>query len=159
MKKRILLFFLVLGIATSLLAQVTTSPSETLTTEANQASDNLEDVYKVVEEMPMFSGCEDIEIQRDRKICSESKMLQFLYQNIKYPDAAKKKGAQGTVFVRFVIEADGRVTNPEVVRDIGEGCGAEALRVVKLMPNWNPGKQGGKYVRVWYNLPLKFRLE
>lgn len=159
MKKRILLFFFVFGITTSLLAQVTTSPSETLPNDGSQTTDNLEGVYKTVEELPMFPGCEHLENQRDRKICSEAKMLQFLYRAMEYPKAARKKGVQGTVIVRFVIEEDGKVTNAELVRDIGEGCGEEALRVVKLMPNWNPGKQGGKYVRVWYSLPLKFRLE
>ena len=62
------------------------------------------------------------------------------------------------MFVTFIIEADGSVSNIKVLRDIGGGCGAEAVRVVKLMPKWKPGKQHGKAVRTQFNLPIQFVL-
>ncbi len=118
-----------------------------------------EELFKVVEEQPTFAGCEDIEDRAERRKCAETKMLKFIYENIKYPDEAKKAKIQGTVYVQYVIEKDGRVTNGKVIRDIGGGCGEESLRMVSIMPNWNPGRQRGKPVRVQFNLPIKFKLE
>lgn len=86
-------------------------------------------------------------------------MLQFIYSNIKYPAIARENGVEGTVYVKFVVEKDGKITNAEIVRDIGAGCGQEALRVVGLMPEWEPGKQRGRPVRVQFNLPVKYKLE
>lgn len=86
-------------------------------------------------------------------------MLQFIYSNIKYPSIARENGVEGMVVVKFVVEKDGSITLPEVIRDIGAGCGQEALRVVSMMPKWEPGKQRGRAVRVQFNLPVKFKLE
>ncbi|MCF8244380.1 MAG: TonB family protein [Saprospiraceae bacterium] len=118
-----------------------------------------EEIFKVVEDQPAFPGCEDISDKTEKKKCAETKMLQFIYSNIKYPPIARENGVEGTVYVKFVVEKDGSITLPEVVRDIGAGCGDEALRVVKLMPKWQPGKQRGRAVRVQFNLPVKYKLE
>jgi protein TonB len=72
---------------------------------------------------------------------------------------AKESGIQGRVFVTFVVERDGSVTDVRVLRGIGGGCDEEAIRVVQNMPKWSPGKQRGKSVRVQYNLPVKFTLQ
>ena len=121
-----------------------------------------EDIYKVVEEAPRFPGCENLNTIDEKKKCADEKMLQFLYQNIKYPDQAKKDSIQGRAVISFVIEKDGRITDAEIIRDLGGGCGAEALRVINLMNSmsekWIPGKQGGKSVAVQYNIPIAFRL-
>jgi protein TonB len=119
----------------------------------------VEDIFKVVEDMPRFPGCEDISGKTEREQCAQQKMLEFIYKNIKYPTIARENGVEGTAVIRFVVEPDGSITNAEVVRDIGAGCGAEALRVVQTMPKWVPGKQRGKAVRVQFNLPVKFKLE
>ena len=71
---------------------------------------------------------------------------------------AKDAGVQGIVYVTFVVEPDGNITNVKVLRGIGAGCDDEALRVVKAMPKWKPGKQRGKSVRVQFNLPIRFTL-
>ena len=71
---------------------------------------------------------------------------------------AIENGVQGTVYVSFVVESDGRINEAKVLRGIGSGCDEEALRVVKSMPNWTPGTQRGKPVRVRYNLPIRFHL-
>lgn len=86
-------------------------------------------------------------------------MLKFIYDNIQYPGIARENGVEGTVVVQFVVEKDGSITDVKVIRDIGAGCGAEAMRVVNKMPKWNPGKQRGRPVRVQFNLPVKFKLE
>ncbi len=119
----------------------------------------VDEIFKVVEEMPKFPGCESAGDEAAKKQCANKKMLEFIYKNIKYPAIARENGVEGTCVVRFVIDKSGKITVPEVVRDIGAGCGAEALRVVKMMPTWNPGKQRGRAVKVQFNLPVKFKLQ
>jgi len=89
----------------------------------------------------------------------DTALYRFLAENIHYPDSAKTAGIQGRVFITFVVNTDGSISDARVLRGIGGGCDEEALRVVKSMPNWIPGKQRGKPVRVQYNLPIKFSLK
>jgi protein TonB len=103
-------------------------------------------IFMVVESMPEFPG-------------GEAALYKFLAENIKYPQMAKESGIQGRVFVTFVVERNGKVTDVRVLRGIGGGCDEEAIRVVQNMPSWTPGKQRGKSVRVQYNLPVKFTLQ
>ena len=86
-------------------------------------------------------------------------MYEYLYANIKYPQVAKENNITGRVYLTFVVEKDGSIANPKILRDIGGGCGNEALRVIKSMPKWSPGKQRGKAVRVQFNLPVVFDLQ
>lgn len=102
--------------------------------------------FIVVEQMPEFPG-------------GEEALYQFLGSNLSYPDTAKEQNITGKVIVSFVVEKDGRITNAKVIKDIGGGCGDEALRVVNKMPRWKPGKQKGKPVRVQFSLPFVFNLE
>jgi len=118
----------------------------------------VEEIFKVVEQMPRFPGCENESDDNAKKQCATKKMLEFIYKNIKYPAIARENGVEGTAVISFVVEKDGSVSAPKVVRDIGAGCGGEALRVVKKMPKWTPGKQRGRSVRVQFNLPVKFKL-
>ena len=85
--------------------------------------------------------------------------IKFLQENMKYPEEAKELGVQGKVFVTFVVEVDGSITDVKVLRGIGSGCDDEAVRVVKSMPKWIPGKQRGVPVRVQFNLPINFKLQ
>lgn len=82
----------------------------------------------------------------------------FIAKNMKYPSQARRMGIEGKVFIQFMIDEFGNITNPEVVRGIGSGCDEEALRVVKLLPPWKPGKQRGRPVRVMMVLPITFKL-
>lgn len=100
-------------------------------------------LFVVVEEMPEYPG-------------GSEAMMNFFVENIKYPEQARKDSIQGRVFVNFIVEADGKVSNAKVLRGIGGGCDEEAVRVVSLMPAWTPGKQRGKNVRVSFNLPIMF---
>lgn len=102
-------------------------------------------IFTVVEEMPSFPG-------------GDESRIKFLMENIKYPQMAKESGIQGTVYVTFVVNEKGKVADVKVLRGIGGGCDEEAIRVVNLMPAWNPGKQSGKAVRVQFNMPIKFTL-
>ncbi|RLD48169.1 MAG: energy transducer TonB, partial [Bacteroidetes bacterium] len=76
-----------------------------------------------------------------------------------YPPQAKNNGIQGRIFINFIVEPDGIVSDVKILKGIGGGCDKEALRVVKNMPRWEPGVQKGKPVRVSYNLPIKFTLK
>ena len=102
--------------------------------------------FIIVENMPTFPG-------------GEKKMLEYVAKNVKYPQLAKEVGTQGRVFVSFVVEKDGSITNVTILRGIGSGCDEEAMRVVKSMPKWNPGLQCGRAVRVSCNLPINFKLQ
>ena len=117
------------------------------------------DVFKVVEDMPRFPGCEEITDAEQRKICSQKKLLEFIYTNIKYPKHAREKGIEGTSFVKFIVEKDGSIADAETLRPIGGECDDEVLKVVYMMPNWIPGKQGGEAVRTQYLLPVRFKLD
>ncbi len=102
-------------------------------------------IFTVVEEPPRFPG-------------GETARQAFLGNNLVYPEEARLSGIQGTVFISFVVEKDGSISNVEVLRGIGGGCDEEAVRVVEMMPRWEPGKQRGEAVRVQFNMPVRFRL-
>ena len=104
------------------------------------------EIFKVVEEMPEFPG-------------GAAKMMEFIQKNIKYPMMARESDIQGRVFVNFVVEPNGTITNVTVMRGIGGGCDEEALRVVQSMPNWKPGKQRGSAVRCSFTVPIIFKLQ
>lgn len=127
------------------------------------AEDNDVEIFKVVEEMPRFPGCENEPTTEAKKACADKKMLEFIYKNIKYPAIARENGVEGTAVITFVVEKDGTVKDARIVRDIGAQCGQEALRVVNMMNEsnikWTPGKQRGRSVRVQFNLPVRFKLE
>lgn len=113
----------------------------------------------IAEEMPRFPGCEDKDMtKKERYECATNMLLKFMYDNIRYPEMARQNGIQGTVYLKFVVEKDGSISHAQVLRDIGGGCGVEALRVVGKMPKWRPGKQQGRAVRVQFSLPVKFNL-
>lgn len=103
-------------------------------------------IYQTVEEMPSFPG-------------GEQKLTEYVAKNLKYPQIARETEIQGRVFVGFIIEHDGSVSNVKLLKGIGGGCDEEAMRVIKSLPKWNPGKQNGKTVRVSYQIPVFFKLQ
>ena len=102
-------------------------------------------VYDVVEVMPQFPG-------------GQTAMLKYIMENIKYPKQIMEEGIQGRVTVSFIVEKDGRVSNVRLLRSVQPALDKEAIRVVKSMPKWTPGKHNGKPVRVRFNLPVMFKL-
>ncbi|MBI2966224.1 MAG: energy transducer TonB [Bacteroidetes bacterium] len=103
-------------------------------------------VFQIVEDMPTFGK-------------GDADVLKYLAENIRYPQVAKELGISGMVFVEFVVDKTGKIKDSKVVRGIGGGCDEEALRVIKGMPAWTPGKQRGKPVSVQFRLPVRFVLK
>jgi protein TonB len=153
MEKRILLLFAIIMAVSTFYAQ--TPPTIPTTSLSGQARE----VHRVVETKPAFPGCSNTRGSIEHRNCSEENMLKFIYRNLEYPAIALKNGVEGTVFLRFIIEEDSSLTNFEIVRDIGAGCGTNALKVAMQMPKWEPGLQRGKPVAVEYNLPIRFSLD
>jgi len=123
----------------------------------------VEEVYKVVDQMPRFPGCEDIEgSTKDKEACAKGKMLDYIYKNLEYPEIAKKKGIEGMTVIQFIVEKNGAISNAKIVRDLEGGCGESALKTVEKMNNllarWTPGSQRGKKVKVQDTLPIRFKI-
>ncbi|KAA6352068.1 hypothetical protein EZS27_000590 [termite gut metagenome] len=103
-------------------------------------------IFEVVENMPEFPG-------------GMSELMQYFSKNIKYPTIAQENGTQGRVIVQFVVNRDGSIVDPLVVRSVDPYLDKEALRVIMAMPKWKPGMQRGKSVRVKFTVPVQFRLQ
>lgn len=150
---RIFLTFATLLFFNLLHAQVTLSdidsteaPAVIEITDNQKDSVIKSDIFTVVEEMPEFPGGQD-------------EMLKFISKNIKYPDQAKDKDIQGTVYLKFIVEKNGKLSHIETIRrNLGSGLNEEAIRIVQIMPAWKPGRQNGNAVRVEYILPIRFAL-
>ena len=112
---------------------------------ANESNPQSETIYKSVEQMPMFPG-------------GEVELIKYLSQNIQYPPEAAKNNVQGRVILQFVVDKTGQVGEVKVVRSVSEELDAEAVRVVKTLPKFEPGRQDGKPVAVWYTLPVSFNI-
>lgn len=104
------------------------------------------EVFFIVEDMPEFPG-------------GELALRQFIANSIKYPVIAQENGIQGRVYVQFVVDADGSVSEPRIARGVDPSLDKEALRVVSMLPKWKPGMQRGKPVRVSYTVPINFQLQ
>ncbi|KAA9353182.1 energy transducer TonB [Larkinella humicola] len=113
---------------------------------AVEAAPKEDQIFTVVEQNPEFPG-------------GMAALGQFLGKNIRYPPAASRANISGRVFVSFVVNTDGSIQDVTVLKGLGFGTDEEAMRVVKAMPKWRPGKQSGRPVRVKYNLPINFQLE
>jgi len=117
--------------------------------EARRKKEDNNEVFTIVEDMPEFPG-------------GQKALFRFIGKTISYPPLARKNGIEGTVYVGFIVEKTGEFSNVKIKRGLargGEGCDAEAIRVVKSSPKWIPGKQRGKPVRVAFTLPIRFKIE
>jgi periplasmic protein TonB len=102
--------------------------------------------YTYVEQMPTFPG-------------GDNALLQYLGKNIRYPASAVRAGIEGIVTVAFTVSKTGEISDIQVLKDLGHGTGEEAVRVIKTMPKWNPGKQNGRAVPVRYTVPVNYRIQ
>jgi protein TonB len=116
-------------------------PPEPVVTDPDEGK-----VFTYVEEMPAFPG-------------GEGAMYDYLRSKIKYPPMARENNITGKVYINFVVDKDGQIKDVKVLRGIGFGCDEEAVRVIKAMPSWKPGKQNGRSVSVSYNMPINFTLK
>ena len=119
---------------------------EVIVTEPVKPKEEETKVFDVVEQMPSYPG-------------GQGALMQYLASHIKYPVVAEENGIQGRVICTFVVERDGSITDVKIARSVDPSLDKEAIRVVKSMPNWIPGKQNGSAVRVKYTLPVTFRLQ
>lgn len=114
------------------------------TATAQDAATHIQrEVFTTVEQMPEFPG-------------GNSALFSFLSKKIKYPKKAKHEKTAGKVVVRFIVEPDGSISSPTVLSKVGDGCEEEILRVIRKMPKWNPGRENGSFVAVYYTLPVSF---
>lgn len=104
-----------------------------------------EQPFMVVEDMPEFPG-------------GQAALLEYLRKNIKYPSICRENGIQGRVLIQFIVNKDGSIVDPEVVKSVNPYLDKEALRVISTMPSWKPGSQRGKPVRVKFTVPVNFKL-
>jgi len=111
-----------------------------------QAPVEEEKVFDMVEQMPTFPG-------------GQAELLSFIGKNLKYPTIAQENGTQGRVICQFIVGKDGTVRDVQVVKSLDPYCDKEAIRVIRSMPRWIPGKQNGKPVTVKYTVPITFRLQ
>ena len=136
----------VIALALLAFANPKTETADELVVVAYEQDNVSQDVYNSVEQMPEFPG-------------GMAEMMKFLQQNIQYPANAAKNNVEGRVILQFVVEKDGQIGEVKVVRSVDPELDAEALRVVKSMPNFIPGRQDGKPVAVWYTIPISFKLQ
>lgn len=125
--------------------------------------DNNDEPILVPDQMPRFPGCESTDLSREaRSKCAAGKLLEYIYDNLKYPTLARVNDIEGLVVIRFVVNKKGLIDNISILKDIGAGCGKAAESVVKSMnlmdQKWTPGLQKGRPVNVIYTLPVKFKL-
>lgn len=114
---------------------------------ANAQESNKEEVYTLVEQQPEYPG-------------GISAMMKFISSNVSYPNVCRENSIAGKVFIKFIVDIEGNVTNAEVIKS--SGCtllDKEALRVIQAMPLWTPGMQSGRKVRTYYNIPINFKLD
>ncbi|MBI3136518.1 MAG: energy transducer TonB [Bacteroidetes bacterium] len=109
------------------------------------AQDTTDRIFDFAEVEPQFKG-------------GEKGMIKFIQKEVNYPEEAREKGEQGTVYIQFVVEKDGSLSNIVVLKGASQLLDEEAVRVVSKMPKWKPGKQKGKVVRVRYQIPIRFSI-
>lgn len=145
MKSITLLLFSFLCLATNDLRAQNGTPDDTTKVQVVPPPPPAEEVFDVVEDEPTYPG-------------GEEAMIAFIKENVIYPEEAITNNEEGKVYVRFVIEKDGSVTNVKVVRGVSPSLDAEAIRLVASMPKWNPGLHRGKPVRTNVVMPIVFKL-
>lgn len=119
-----------------------------------------EPVRDFAEYMPSFGTCKYNEMSKEEyKKCSDTALIQYFANHIKYPSRARENQIEGKVILRFVIDENGDVQNAKALRDVAGGCSEEALRVLSNMPKWKAGRHGGRNVKVNFTLPVSFKLQ
>ena len=107
--------------------------------------ERISEVHTIVEQLPVFPG-------------GEAALIAYVASHTRYPEQAIRDSVQGVVLLRFVVLENGSIGDVQIIRSLESHCDAEAKRVVRSLPRFIPGRQGGKAVRVWYSLPIRFQL-
>jgi protein TonB len=120
-------------------------------------------IYQIVEQMPRFPGCEQLETKSKKENCSVNNLMEYVYSNLEYPEEAIKNKVEGRVVVRFVVSDKGEIKKVKILRGIGSGCDESVKKLMLSMNNmeqkWIPGSQDGKKVNVFYTMPVIFKLK
>jgi protein TonB len=143
---KLLIVIPVIGIVFLAISAYNVIPNSTVTQKEEAVNESGAEPFIVVEEMPMFPG-------------GDAALLKFIGANTMYPEAAKENNIQGKVIIRFCVKPDGSVSLASILKGVSPELDAEALRVVNSLPAFNPGRQGGKAVPVWYMVPISFTLK
>jgi len=114
------------------------------------------EIFMVVEKMPVLPACKNVSGDEERNQCTQGEIIKLVQGNAKYPPIAKEAGIQGTVYVYFEVNKDGKVENAEIKKSVDKRLDEEALKAVRMLPTFEPGKQRGKPVRVQYTIPVRF---
>jgi TonB family protein len=123
-----------------------------------EKEDDDEEVFMVVETMPVFCNYVMSDINTVIEYCGDEALMKYIQKNVKYPPIAKEYNITGKVYASFIVDKSGSVTNVKVVRGIDKDLDAETVRVIKSMPKYTPGTQKGKPVRVMFTMPINFTL-
>lgn len=116
-------------------------------------------LWDFVDQMPIFGDCSlDDYSGKELRNCSDIALLNFIQENLKYPSLERSNGIEGTVIVQFVVDKYGAVSNVTIAREPNKGLGKAAKKIMESLPNWKPGKQNGRPVKVLYTVPVKFKL-
>ncbi len=115
--------------------------------------------FAVVESVPIFPGCENAKTNEEKRSCFQQQILKYVSQEFKFPEMARQMGIQGRVYINFVIEKDGSISNVQVLRGVDPLLDDEAVRVVNSLPKMTPAKQRGKSVRMQFTLPINAKLQ
>jgi protein TonB len=171
MKKIITFLFLSFLFQGFAFCQTEETKKDSLTLEINEnikqiqeALPEEEKIFKVVEDMPRFPGCENQgKSKEELRECSDAEFLKYIYNNLKYPKKARKEKTEGRVIAQFTVFKDGSVGNVKMLPDIGNGCGEEVERLILSMNNmgqkWIPPSSTRKPVNVVFTLPVSFKLQ
>ena len=125
--------------------------------EVEEEYDDVDVPFAVIEDVPIFPGCEKVS-KSERRNCFQEKMNKHIRKNFRYPEIAQEMGIQGRVYVNFIIAKDGQITNIRM-RGPDKNLEKEAKRIIAKLPNMTPGKQRGRPVRVPFSIPITFRLQ
>ena len=125
--------------------------------EVEEEYDDVDVPFAVIEDVPIFPGCEKVS-KSERRNCFQEKMNKHIRKNFRYPEIAQEMGIQGRVYVNFIIAKDGQITNIRM-RGPDKNLEKEAKRIIAKLPNMTPGKQRGRPVRVHFSIPITFRLQ
>lgn len=142
MLRHLLLITILMSMTATLSAQNTKRNHDRLPVKEEERS---QEVCTIPEQLPVFPG-------------GEHALLAYVAQHLKYPEQAIRDSVQGIVQLRFVVLENGRIGDVQIIKSLEPHCDAEAKRVVKSLPRFIPGRQGGKAVRVWYTLPIRFMI-
>ena len=115
--------------------------------------------FEVIEEIPLFPGCEGEMNKDDKKLCFQKMLLKHIRKTFRYPEISQEMGIQGRVYMKFVIQKDGSIGNVEVLRSPDKNLSKEASRIISKLPKMTPGKQRGKAVKVPFSIPITFKLQ